>query len=274
MRFMHIAGQAAAGTTAQERLRRQIDDLSHELATLADLAAKEASNARPDGRGTSIQTGRALALQTQVTDKRTQLEALIERERKLGTERVRETGRASLAIGRVKPVRHRTGASFTLRRRSVLLLALAPVAIISIAVLSLQLGDLVGRRAEPIDSTVNSTNEVVPAISGPVGDPSESFFSRETTFSYTDGRVFLSGQPYPGAFAMDDQIEITVIRPDGNTSIWTSTFDEDCGEGVLFPPQDLTHLFALGLNTVTVVLSDRCGETRGVSGPVVLSNQP
>jgi hypothetical protein len=88
-----------------------------------------------------------------------------------------------------------------------------------------------------------------------------------------DGRVFLSGQPYPGAFAMDDQIEITVIRPDGNTSIWTSTFGEDCGEGVLFPPQDVTHLFALGLNTVTVVLSDRCGETRGVSGPVVLSNQ-
>ena len=271
-RFLHIAGQGAAGATARERLRRQIDDLSRELMTLEDLATKETSNARREATRTSIQTGRASALQTQLTDKRAELEALVERERALGPESVRGTSQGSLDIGRAKPVRTQPGERFRLRR-STLLLALAPLALIALAALSLQLGDLFARRAAPSDSTRPFANEIVPATSGPVDDSGDGFFSRELILSYADGRVLLSGQPYPGEFAMDDEFEITVMRPDGNTSTWSRTFGEECGADVLFPPEDVTHLFGFGQNTVTVVLYDRCGEARGVSGPVVLSNQ-
>jgi hypothetical protein len=159
-------------------------------------------------------------------------------------------------------------------RRGAVLLAFAPVAIISAMVLGLELGGpIVEGWAQPISSTSRATNELVPAITGAVGDPGESFFSRELTLSYASGRVVLSGPTVSRPFALDDEIEITVMKPDGTTSTWTRPLTTDCGTSASFAPLDVTHLFGVGQNTVTVVLYDRCGERRGQSGPLVLSSQ-
>src|SRR5439155_10076830 len=151
---MHIAGEATLGVTARDRLRQQIDNLSRELATLDDLVAEETGGARAGMYRTSIQTGRASALQTQLTDKRAELESLIERERALGPQRAREPSPADVAIERAKPVERakpgdRTGGGFRLRR-GALLGALAPIAIIAIVILGLQARDLVLARLGPI----------------------------------------------------------------------------------------------------------------------------
>ena len=275
VRFMNIAREASVGGTVRESLRRQINDVSRELAMLEDLAAREPDDTTGGTRTSVIQTARASALQTQLTDKRAQLESLIERERTLGPEKARETSPASLAAWRPRPVRSRIGVPFRLIR-SALLWALATVVIVSVlVVLSPLLGDIAARRIGPFGASpkVVTIDEVVPAITGPVGDPGESIFFRDMTVSYVGGQVVLSGQPYPSAIAMDDRMEITVVRSDGSTSTWTHPVSEDCGANELFPLQDVTHLFDPGLNIVRLVLYDRCGESRGASGPVVLSNQ-
>jgi hypothetical protein len=141
-------------------------------------------------------------------------------------------------------------------------------------VLSLQVvTPIIGNWAPPTVPTRNATNELFPALSGAIGDPGESFFTRELTIEYTSGRLMLSGPTVPGPFALDDDIEITVMKPDGTTSAWTRPLTADCGASALVAPPDVTHLFGVGENTVTVVLYDRCGERRGQSGPLVLSNQ-
>jgi len=155
------------------------------------------------------------------------------------------------------------------------IVVLAALVIATAALLRVPITEVLVFKTEPgvAVEEMQVLGEVAPAIHELVGEPGESFFTRTLRVAYSDGRIFLSGQPYPNDFAVDDRLELTVTHPDGSTATWTRRFNDDCLTNRSIPPQDVTDLFAVGQNTVTVVLRDICGATRGTSGPLALSRQ-
>jgi len=273
---MDLRSDARPVRGRRERLRQEIASLSREVAMLKELASRQPLAESATDAVKSLQRLRASLLQTHLAEKQTQLESLAAREEALGPEKVGGTDWFATANRLVGTASNLTAARLGTRRVILAVVLLAAIAIVPAALLRVPFSDVLAFKAEPPGITVEEVQilgELAPAIHEPVGEPGESFFTRMMSVSYSDARVFLSGQPYPSEFAVDDRIEITVTRPDGSTSTWARTFNEDCVVNRPLAPQDITDLFAPGQNTVTVLLYDICGATRGTSGPLLLSNR-
>lgn len=258
-------------------MRQQIAGLSREVAMLKELVNQQPVAERAADAVKSLQRLRASLVQTHLAEKQMQLESLLAREEALGPEKVGGTDWVATANRLLGTAFNRTVARIGMRRViSATVLLLAAVAIVPAALLRLPLNDVFAFKAQPPGITVEEIQilgELAPTIQEPVGEPGESFFTRVMSVSYSDGRVFLSGQPYPSEFAVDDRIDIAVTRPDGSTATWTRTFNDGCVVNRPLAPQDVTDLFAPGQNIVSLVLHDICGATRGTSGPLLLSNR-
>lgn len=86
------------------------------------------------------------------------------------------------------------------------------------------------------------------------------FFDVSFGVSYLDGPVLLAAQSDgQGAVWTDDEIIVTVTRPDETTATFSYDYSTACARTQPTAPQDVSHLFRPGSNLVRVQLRDRCG---------------
>lgn len=85
------------------------------------------------------------------------------------------------------------------------------------------------------------------------------FYENIITFYYTGGKVILSSTPDGnGSLSTDDEIKIIVTHPDGSTKTFRYIFGypKHINFVETIPPQDITHLFAVGRNIVRIQYVD------------------
>lgn len=89
----------------------------------------------------------------------------------------------------------------------------------------------------------------------------EIFFDRTVDFTYTDGTVVLSqDSDGTGDIFVDDEIILSVTRPDATTQVFDHDYSGGCsGQITHTAPADLTALFQPGLNHVRVQFKNTCG---------------
>ena len=121
----------------------------------------------------------------------------------------------------------------------------------------------VGLTAVGVTAGIGDTS-VLPKIGQP-------FYKAKFTINYSgSGTVVLSANPDgTGHTVVDDVMTIQV-----NSHKFIHDYTNDCRTGLVpLGPQDLTSLFKVGLNKVTVTLKDKCGI--GVaSDPLWITVQP
>ena len=272
---MEVLSDEVRATGRRQRLRQQIESLSREVAMLEEMAAPQHGDQTIADADRSLRQLRGSLLQTHLAEKRTQLEILVAQEQALGPGKDWTDIWLATATTVVKTARKLALARPSKKRTTLVLALIVGLALVPAALLRFPLENVrsAGTGRGPAAQEFHNMGELAPSINEPVGVPGETFFTRLLTISYAEGRVLLSGHPYPAEFAIDDRMEVTVTRPDGTVSTWTRTFNDDCLSNKPLPPQDLTDLFAPGENAVNVALYDICGATRGTSGPILLSNQ-
>ena len=92
-------------------------------------------------------------------------------------------------------------------------------------------------------------------------DTGAVFFDRTVAFDYAGGSVVLSAEPDgTGAVFVDDEILVTVTRPDQTTANFGHDYSNGCS-GVITDsdPHDLSALFQPGANQVRVRFKNTCG---------------
>jgi len=89
----------------------------------------------------------------------------------------------------------------------------------------------------------------------------EVFFDRTVPFDYTGGTVVLSQDPDgTGDVFVDDELIMTVTRPDQTTVVFDQDYSNGCsGQIIHGGPHDVTSLFQVGLNSVRVQFKNTCG---------------
>jgi hypothetical protein len=87
------------------------------------------------------------------------------------------------------------------------------------------------------------------------------FFDRTVDFNYTGGTVVLSAEPDGnGEVFVDDEILVTVTRPDQTTAEFDHDYSNGCSGSITHTaPHDLSALFQLGINQVRVRFKNTCG---------------
>jgi hypothetical protein len=115
--------------------------------------------------------------------------------------------------------------------------------------------------------------ELAPVTRRPVREVGELFFSREVEMTYKGGQVIISGEPQvTGQFWVDDKIVLYVTHPDDTVQTWEKSFNEACrNQNQTAPPQDITNLFAPGVNKIKVEMWDVCGAQVGTLNQVLLT---
>ncbi|MFO8062270.1 MAG: T9SS type A sorting domain-containing protein [bacterium] len=82
------------------------------------------------------------------------------------------------------------------------------------------------------------------------------FFNDSIEYNYIGGQViFASDSLGLESTCVDDIIEMTVVHPDGTSSLWTHNYAPTKGD-IPLPPVDLSSLFKIGVNKVKVILKD------------------
>ncbi len=115
--------------------------------------------------------------------------------------------------------------------------------------------------------------ELAPVTRRDVREVGELFYTKELDFPYKGGTVIISGEPQvTGQFWVDDKIILYVTRPDATTQTWEKSFNEACrNQNQSAPPQDITSLFARGVNKIKVEMWDVCGAQVGTLNKVLLT---
>jgi hypothetical protein len=90
----------------------------------------------------------------------------------------------------------------------------------------------------------------------------ETFF--QTTLAHFDhngtGTILLAGNDAGTASTLvNDEIVIKVRHPNGSTAVFRHDYSHGCTSTFGLAPVDITGLFAVGSNRVTVSLNDVCG---------------
>ena len=239
-----------------DEVQRQIGHLEDEIAILSGLQRdQEVAGAATSSVDRSLKHLRASLAGTELVSKREQLQALQERRTQL----------LSRNPDLAKPLPPPKPPSQNDRRRTVIVLSI--VAITIAAAGAAATGKL---RVQP--SIRSSVTMIAPTIQQRVTQRGEQFYSQAFNIVYEGGTVTISGDPAPtGTFSVDDRIALSVARPDKTTATWEHLFNEDCQSNRPDQPEDLTSLFQIGVNVVTVSLYDVCGTAEGTLGPVLLS---
>ena len=95
-----------------------------------------------------------------------------------------------------------------------------------------------------------------------------TYHTASITFEYNGGTVYVSKfSDSVGIWAMDDALDLTVVHEDGSTN---STRITSLTNDLTLSETNVTSLFEVGSNTVTVGLVDLQGNSRGLSYPLYL----
>jgi hypothetical protein len=116
--------------------------------------------------------------------------------------------------------------------------------------------------------------QLAPQMSQPNPQLGRTFFMATYQVVYGSGPVMISGSPPPNqSFYVDDQIVMTVTRPDTTTATFDQRFEGGNCSGIRFlGPFDVTSLFQPGTNQVRVELRDTCGGVESTSSAIWLTN--
>jgi hypothetical protein len=251
--------------------RGDLDALQTRIARLrADITAMEEAASR-EARTDAYRAAQDLRRQMANADlpqKRAELEALLRQEAALQA-RVRPAAppRPERLTGRASAPRRGAGPGRGRLRLALVGSAVVAALLIGLALIASRMGV-----SPPALEAPPAPVELAPRLDQPAGQPGQTFFRREVTVDYNDGRLMLSGSPAPvGSFGVDDGMTITVTRPDGSVASWSRSFNQTCDANVATEPEEVTHLFAPGPNVVSVALYDTCGGTSGTFGPIFLT---
>jgi hypothetical protein len=91
-------------------------------------------------------------------------------------------------------------------------------------------------------------------------DAGEIFFDTTVEFTFTGGTVLLAEDPDGGGDAfVDDEIIVTVTRPDATTATFDHDYSNGCSGRITHTNSDVTVLFQPGVNQVRVQFKNTCG---------------